>query len=431
MHRQHRRVLALALTLAAASAQQAHAARIDDGNLPTSPIIKNVDVGDIYMGVQGTDMVVNTHHTDATLDITYSNLAQVGNLSNLELLQQVAGGGALSYAGTLYWNNEANGSSGDGANAMRYDSQLQGENGSADVNATSGYAMMYHYDAQGHIISDQKDANPNLNGTYTGLGTGGFYLTDARGRPETFLTMAETNPGLLYTNIAGRGTILGTSGGLMGQSRQAISGQSITYDASGQETITNYSGTEVTDLYMVNAIVDISPIVLDLSHTGRLDASGGKWQPHKGLHGRMAMFDLRGNGMKMITEWVGPKQGLLVEPRPDGTIDGNALFGVAGGYNNGFEKLSVRDANHDGVLTGKELQGLSVWVDANSNGRLDKGELKSLAELGITSLSVKHKDYRSTFVMNGKQETMWDWWPTALDVRKYHHVAVAPKPATH
>ena len=179
------------------------------------------------------------------------------------------------------------------------------------------------------------------------------------------------------------------------------------------------TGTGIVNVYAVNSTYRYSPIVLDLSHSGRIDASEGSWMPHDGVKGkRLVFFDLLGHGNRVITEWVGPKAGLLMEARADGSVDGSCLFGNAGGYANGFDKLSLRDANHDGRLNGNELKGLTVWVDANSNGRVDTGELKPLESLGITEIGVNHSGMRSTFTMNGKTEMMWDWWPTALDVRQ-------------
>ncbi len=53
--------------------------------------------------------------------------------------------------------------------------------------------------------------------------------------------------------------------------------------------------------------------------------------------------------------------------------------------------LSLRDANHDGRLTGDELASLMGWVDLNENGVAEAGEIKSLAELGITA--IRDSDY--------------------------------------
>jgi hypothetical protein len=56
----------------------------------------------------------------------------------------------------------------------------------------------------------------------------------------------------------------------------------------------------------------------------------------------------------------------------------------------GFAALRVLDTNLDGVIDAKDaaFSSLSVWVDANSNARTDGGELRSLSQAGITSLSL-------------------------------------------
>jgi len=189
-------------------------------------------------------------------------------------------------------------------------------------------------------------------------------------------------------------------------------------------TITTYT-PEYQLVYNVNESWTVSPIVLDLSGTGKLDASGGHWLPHKGrkIQGNVVSFDMNANGLEVFTEWVGPTAGLLVEPRADGTVDGSCLFGTTGGFVNGFEKLKARDANNDGTLSGAELNGLMVWVDTNGNGKVDAGELHTLASLHITSLSVNHHNFKGTYTANGKTCAMWDWWPTALDVREVRRIA--------
>jgi hypothetical protein len=132
----------------------------------------------------------------------------------------------------------------------------------------------------------------------------------------------------------------------------------------------------------------------------------------------VAVFDFNANGFEVMMEWVGPGDGLLVEPKLDGSVDGSCLFGTTGGYASGFEKLAARDANHDSKLTGHELEGLNVWQDRNGNARVDEGELRSVTALGITEIHLDHISYRSTFVMNGATRVMWDWWPTALNLKR-------------
>nr|WP_230954270.1 calcium-binding protein [Burkholderia stagnalis] len=48
--------------------------------------------------------------------------------------------------------------------------------------------------------------------------------------------------------------------------------------------------------------------------------------------------------------------------------------------------LRSRDANRDGKLSGAELDGLQVWVDANEDGIGDAGEFRTLAQAGIAEI---------------------------------------------
>src|SRR5262249_49754946 len=58
-------------------------------------------------------------------------------------------------------------------------------------------------------------------------------------------------------------------------------------------------------------------------------------------------------------------------------------------WETGYDALAALDDNHDGVLTGKELDGLALWHDANGNGISDPGEVKPLSEWGIVAISCK------------------------------------------
>lgn len=183
-------------------------------------------------------------------------------------------------------------------------------------------------------------------------------------------------------------------------------------------TTTTTTNTNAT--YTVSGVLNSSPIILDLVGSGTIEASGGHWQPHQKsfFPKHRALFDFFGNGFPVAMEWVGPTDGLLVQPKADGTIDGSCLFGNATGYNHGYEQLATLDANLDGRVSGKELSGLSIWQDKNSNTKCDAGELKSVKQWGITELSLRHKDFKSTFVMNGKTQAMFDWWPTMFEIKK-------------
>jgi hypothetical protein len=134
-----------------------------------------------------------------------------------------------------------------------------------------------------------------------------------------------------------------------------------------------------------------SPIVLDLNGDGitTLGLSAG------------VNFDLRADGTKVNTGWVGGGDGLLALDRNgDGVInDGSELFGNATSLNgggkagNGYQALAELDSNGDGVVDAKDgaYADLRVWVDGNADGVSQQDELKSLTDLGITKLSLNGK----------------------------------------
>jgi len=160
----------------------------------------------------------------------------------------------------------------------------------------------------------------------------------------------------------------------------------------------------------------VSPIVLDMVGSGKLEASNGQYLPHKTMSLKNAMFvDIYNNGFPVAMEWVGPNDGLLVAPKADGSIDATCLFGTTGGFDNGYDKLSLYDRNNDRQVSGDELSGLCVWQDKNQNGTADKDELATLSDAGITALSLNQKSFVSSFVRNGKTFKMWDWWPSCMD----------------
>ena len=86
--------------------------------------------------------------------------------------------------------------------------------------------------------------------------------------------------------------------------------------------------------------------------------------------------------------------------------------------------MASLDADNSGALEGAELQGLYVWTDLNGNAQPEKGELKSLEELGITSIKVSHNNYSSTFERQGQTYKSFDWWPNCRELRKVDMASV-------
>jgi hypothetical protein len=130
-----------------------------------------------------------------------------------------------------------------------------------------------------------------------------------------------------------------------------------------------------------------SPIILDLNGDGvkTLSINSG------------VKFDLFAEGGAISTGWVSSGDGLLVLDRNhDGQInDGSELFGTATKLANGqsapdgYAALRELDSNADGVIDSKDaaFNDLKVWVDGNSDGITEGGELKSLSALNIASIN--------------------------------------------
>ena len=151
-----------------------------------------------------------------------------------------------------------------------------------------------------------------------------------------------------------------------------------------------------------------SPILIDFGGAGAPELTS-ETSPEGSVG-----FDLAGNGRKQQIQWVaGGRQGWLCEDvNHDGRItSGLELFGTAGGYVNGWEKLALRDRDHDGVVCGAELEGLSVWVDRNGDGVTDPGELVSAAAAGVEAISLPHGSLASTIRVRGVTRACWDVWP--------------------
>ena len=141
-----------------------------------------------------------------------------------------------------------------------------------------------------------------------------------------------------------------------------------------------------------NAESITSPLVLDLDGDGVETISRDQ-----GVY-----FDHAGDGFAEKTGWVSPDDGLLaIDLNKDGKIDnGTELFGnntrLSNGETaaNGFEALKEYDSNSDGVIDefDRDFQALKVWQDLNLDGKTQELELKTLEELGITSINTDYTE---------------------------------------
>ncbi|MGZ2488363.1 Ca2+-binding RTX toxin-like protein [Rhizobium pisi] len=123
------------------------------------------------------------------------------------------------------------------------------------------------------------------------------------------------------------------------------------------------------------------PLVLDLSGSG-IDLTA--------LTNSSAYFDFTGSGFATQTGWISRNEGLLVleNGQADSAITADELLGATSG--DGFADLAAMDTNAGGVVDANDasFSKLEVWIDADSDGQLDAGELRSLASLGITSFNL-------------------------------------------
>lgn len=134
-----------------------------------------------------------------------------------------------------------------------------------------------------------------------------------------------------------------------------------------------------------------SPIVLNLEDDGMV----ATLPPSESN----VFFDLDGNGIKDKTGWIKGASGLLARDiDKNGRIDdGRELFGEAtlvDGKNaeNGYQALAQFDTNGDGEIDARDkiYSELLVWRDLNGDGTSQSFEMKSLADLGITSIKTTY-----------------------------------------
>jgi hypothetical protein len=136
--------------------------------------------------------------------------------------------------------------------------------------------------------------------------------------------------------------------------------------------------------------------VLGLKTPLMLDLDGGGVSTRSLAQG--VLFDLDGDGTLEQTAWVSTGDGLLVRDlNHNGRIDnGRELFGSStelpdgGRAQDGFQALAALDSNADGRIdqADEAYASLKVWVDANSDGVSDAGELCGLAEAGVRSIGL-------------------------------------------
>ena len=158
------------------------------------------------------------------------------------------------------------------------------------------------------------------------------------------------------------------------------------------------------DFNPLDPLNHVDPLILDLNGDGIQTTSSA-------IH-----FDYAGDGFAEKTGWVNSKDGMLVRDiNGDGIINNNGeLFSdqtvlANGKYaKDGVAALAALDTNGDGVVDAKDTAWteLKVWIDANSDGATDTGELHTLSELGIKSLNVSATSTNKTDSAGNTQKAL-------------------------
>ena len=139
-----------------------------------------------------------------------------------------------------------------------------------------------------------------------------------------------------------------------------------------------------------NAQPPRDPLIIDANRDGKIETIGLD---------KEVFFDLDANGFAENTVWAGKNEGFLaLDLDGSGFIEnGRELFGdetyKADGIKatSGFDALSQYDENGDKIIDENDTiyDQLLLWIDSNSNGFSDKGELISIKDADIKSISVE------------------------------------------
>jgi Ca2+-binding RTX toxin-like protein len=139
----------------------------------------------------------------------------------------------------------------------------------------------------------------------------------------------------------------------------------------------------------------IDPLILDLDGDGiELSALGVSGQAGAST----VFFDFDGDGFKERMGWVSADDGMLALDRNNNGLidDGSELFGQPA--RDGYEVLETFDKYADGVIDAKDevFSSLRIWRDLDQDGITDAGELQTLAQAGITSISLNRTNVTGT-----------------------------------
>nr|WP_246441644.1 VCBS domain-containing protein [Xanthobacter tagetidis] len=222
-------------------------------------------------------------------------------------------------------------------------------------------------------------------GDYRGVGTPFYNFALSPGGDEIYLRSGSS---LVQVNL-GTGSSALVGSGLFNDSSQDLefgpssSGGGYSLYVVNVSTILEFKGftTEWAQLPQ-----DPDPIVLDLDGDGTYFSAPGTG----------VSFDLDGDGTAELLGWASPADGVLVmDLDGSGAIEnGTEVVSEAFkgfGFGSSVDALRSLDTNLDGMLDAGDaaFADLRLWRDGNGDGGSQGDELLTLANLGITAISVE------------------------------------------
>ena len=168
----------------------------------------------------------------------------------------------------------------------------------------------------------------------------------------------------------------------------ADEGDNILFATTDYEKVDGTTGSvgDVFLSYDPSDIEDIAPpIVLDF------DGDGNSLTE---MADNKVRFDMNGDGIADKTGWI--EQGdafLALDRNGNGKIDDLAEISFVAdkeGAKTDLEGLAAFDSHGDGAMSGDDARfaEFKLWFDKNGNGVTDAGELLSLAQAGVVSISL-------------------------------------------
>jgi T1SS-143 domain-containing protein len=150
------------------------------------------------------------------------------------------------------------------------------------------------------------------------------------------------------------------------------------------EHLMTLTGIAYGSLNASHFVAAADPIILDLDRNGFAFSS-----IENGVS-----FDINADGKTDQIAWTSDDGILAYDVDGNGLIDnGSEIFTPdfnGGKFASGVAALASLDSNGDGKIDSSDdaFSKLKIWVDANNNGISDEGELSSLFDNGVTSISL-------------------------------------------